>query len=483
MRYGLEEWMGEMKTDSASNAENLQAVTQEVRNDGGGDKTSRKLTPKYAWVVALGAALSQVIIIVCNQLYQFNVAYIAVDFGVAATSLAIASSLYGLTYAGCGVIWGSVSDAIGFRKSMTIASCGAGLWCVVFGLLAQNAVSAAILLGLTGCFSSGLSISVIPKLISSWFSPRTRGKGIALGLCGGYLTATAMGVVAPALILNLGWRGCFVFLGCVCMLLSPALYLILRDSPALVGTVPFGTKDGDFVPDTRPRKKTTRDKAQARKNIKRVLSMSITWKFGLIYILWQFMMTAENTYITLALLENGYDLVVAGLVSSTYEICSMLGGILLPILSDKFSRKYILAFSSIVAGSCYCLLFWTFGLGDSTILFISIAIVGFFCSLVSMLQTTVAECFPADVRGTGSGMVGTISLIGRFGGPLIASWFIVSFGSGLSTIYTLFAGGCLIAVGILASIWLPKTGGQYGDPTAKEGACHALKSQAPAGND
>lgn len=444
-------------------------------------------TPKYAWIVALGGAISQVIIIICNQLFQFNVAYIAEDFGVAATSLAICSSLYGLTYAGCGVLWGSIADAIGFRKSMTIASFGAGFWCIFFGLFAQNAISAAILLGLTGSFASGMSISVIPKLISSWFAPNKRGKGISLGLAGGYLMATAMGVLAPALILNLGWRGCFISLGTTCICLSPVLYMILRNSPLDFGTVPFGTEEGDAVVDTRPkgwRRKTVEEKSQTRSDIARILKMPIVWKFGVIYILWQLMMTAENTYITLALLENGYSLVIAGLVSSVYEVCSMLGGIVMPIMSDRFARKHVLCFASTVAGIAYCTLYVTFGLNNLLILFSSIAIVGFFCAILSLLQTTVAECFPPDVRGAGPGMIGTISLVGRFGGPLVAGWFIVSFGGGLSTIYTLFAGGCLIGVGLLALLWLPKTGGKYGDPLLEEakgiqadGNGHELKTE------
>lgn len=452
---------GELQQNLDETSDSTEAAKEEISTE---QTPKTKHTPKYAWVVALGGAFSQVAIIICNQLFQFNVAFIADDFGQAATSLAIASSLYGLCYAGFGMVWGSIADTIGFRKSMTIASCGAGLWCVLFGLLANDLLTVSIFLGLTGAFASGLSIAVIPKLISTWFSPSTRGKGITLGLAGGYLTAMAMGIVMPALILNIGWRGCFIALGCVCLVLSPVLFCILRDSPASVGTVPFGTKD----PCGTPPATTKKDKGDARERMLRVLKLPITWKFGAIYILWQFMMTAENTYLTLALVESGYTLVIAGLVSTVYEGFSMLGGIVFPILSDRFPRKYVLAAVSLVAGVAYASLYFVFELDSLPILFMTIAVVGCFCAVLPLLQTTVAECFPPDLRGTGPGTVGTISLVGRFGGPLVAGWFIVNLGAGSSSIFTMFAGGCLVAVGILSLLWLPKTGGRVGDPNANE---------------
>ena len=86
----------------------------------------------------------------------------------------------------------------------------------------------------------------------------------------------------------------------------------------------------------------------------------------------------------------------------------------------------------------------------------------------AMLQTTMTELFPPDLRGAGPGMVSTFGLIGRFGGPLLGGWFIATICGGDMLSYPFLVAPLALIGGLVALFTLPKTGGKYGDPLAEQ---------------
>lgn len=157
----------------------------------------------------------------------------------------------------------------------------------------------------------------------------------------------------------------------------------------------------------------------------------------------------------------------AGLISSCLMVCIMCSQLIFSALSDRFaSRKTFMGALCTIAGLLYIGLY--FVLGSSS----SMAVVILWCCMIglvnghaALLQTVMAECYPPRLRGTGPGTIVTFTLIGTFFGPLIAA-ALVNMNSGYNPTAFAFAGGCLVAAGLLIWILLPKTGGKYGDPIA-----------------
>ena len=197
------------------------------------------------------------------------------------------------------------------------------------------------------------------------------------------------------------------------------------------------------------------------------MKMPITWKFGIVFIFWQFWLMSHNAFLTSAMLDAGYTIVIAGLAGSILKGVQFFGQILFPALSDKFMRKAILLLQCLAAGILYCGLYFVLGaqVAESILLFY-IGCVGLFICSNPILQPLMAESYPPRLRGSGPGMISTLAMIGRFFGPLIAGWVIAAFGGNTIT-FVIWAGICHALTGILGYILLPKTSGKYGDPLAE----------------
>ncbi len=198
----------------------------------------------------------------------------------------------------------------------------------------------------------------------------------------------------------------------------------------------------------------------------RVLKMPITWKYGIIYIFWQFCLMSYQAYTVTAAQSAGMDLASASLVTTFVTAGMFVGIIVFPALSDKFGRKITIIVASILTAVCAFAAYMAFGLFAAvpTVIFGIFLCYGFSNSITPLHNTAMAECYPEDLRGTGPGVISTIALIGRFFGPLLAAQFIAM--TGTATTVMLFMGTCVLISGILSAIWLPKTGGKYGDPEA-----------------
>lgn len=430
--------------------------------------------PWYAWVVASSGFVSQLVCVMCSGIYGLCLAYVAESFGMVKSDLAIGASIYGLTYAGCSVFWGSLSDKIGIRKTLTIASFGVGLFFVIIGVIPHTSPWTVIALyAIAGVCVSGVGSAVLPKMMANWFTEKHRGKGATVITAGGTVAGVLNGIIGPFFILNMGgWQGCFLCTGVLFMVFAAIIFLIARDDPASMGTVPFGLKPGSEELEV---KKKNVDKDLARKNAMEVIRMPITWKFGLVFVFWQFWLMSHNAFLTSAYLEAGYTIVFAGLAGSVLKGVQFFGQILFPALSDKFMRKGILLVQCLAAGALYVGLYFVLGTHPSEqFLLFYIGCVGLFICSNPILQPLMAESFPPRLRGAGPGMISTIAMIGRFFGPLIAGWVIANIGGGAVATFIIWAGICHALTGVFGFILLPKTSGKYGDPLAE-----AAKKESP----
>ena len=428
---------------------------------------------KYAWLISSAGFASQMIVSFSLGIFGISLPYISEDLGISIASLAIASSVFGLGFSGCGVLWGTLVDKIGHRKVMGFGAIMAACSMILFGLTVSSVPGAVIICGLLGIAASSASTGVIPKLVSNWYDVSMRGKGNAVITLGGTCGGALIGVLAPILITGYTWRGCFIRFGVMCLILAVFIVIVLRDSPEKIGTVPLGSSPDVQVGEVeeverRQRIATGQSRIEA---MKRVVKMPVFWKCAIMYLFWSFYLICDGTYLISAITSMGYSLVVAGFCGTIKTIAMLFGTLLWPSIADHTSRKNILGLLYGVSGILYITLFFILGVGNITLLFIEIAFLGFFLSHTPIYQVAISESFPPDLRGTGPGMIVTLSVIGTFSGPIVVSALINAFGGNIS-MYCLFSGLCLLVSSLIAFACIPKTGGRYGDPfleQAKQG--------------
>jgi len=160
------------------------------------------------------------------------------QFGIAVSAYAFSAGVSGvlgvvaLTGALCYPLAGRLADRYGARRIILF---GNPLFAAALAALALNDGSLGrfyLLFTLVGISAAIPSTVLYTKVVSGWFRRR---RGLFLGLSAGVgngAGATVMPIVAAALIAAFGWRGAYVGLGLIVLLLGfPFLLLLLHDPP------------------------------------------------------------------------------------------------------------------------------------------------------------------------------------------------------------------------------------------------------------
>ena len=427
-----------------------------------------KRSPAYAWAVAMGAFFGQLILIFSMKNLYIALSTIAQDFGLTSADLAVWASVMGVFYGVAGILWGFLIDKFGCRKVMSVnAFLTAGLVIAIAAFVYDVAIG-CVFMALLGILFAGADDAVIPKLITTWFHPSKRGLGFPLVTLGGAIGGVICGILAGNFIEMFGWRGDFYIMGGICVVLAIILTFLIRDTPASVGTVPFGSPEGTPVEaDEMPKAKTKAEKKASKDLLVRVLKDPATYKFGLVMIVWYFWFSNYQAYLVAAAQDIGFPVSVAALTTSMASLGCAVGFFIWPPLTNRLGRKPIFIFLMAMEGLVTICLYFLFesGITSEVILLGSTLVMGLFVSSAPVMQHSLGEQFRPSVRGTGSGAAATISAIGRLAGPMLAAAVIVAMGSTHS--YFLFSGGSAIAAGILVVFLVKNTGGKYGDPMAE----------------
>ncbi len=434
--------------------------------------TARTYTPRYAWVVSAVAFCLGIGTMTGVMAWAYLSPFIAEDYGVAVTDIAIYSSIYNLCMMGAGFLTGMLGDRFGPRLICGIGECMAGVMLILAGLVQGSLVLMGIFYCAAGLFASTCGSAMMPKIISAWFEPKFRGRGMLTNTLGGSIWGAVVGIIGPWAIVGWGWRGGFILLGCTVLAAGLIWYIFARDTPVSVGTIPFGA-DPETYQVVGERELTDEEKAaikrEHRRAVARVLKNKFTWFFSLFYVIWMMGGLTVSTYRVAALMGSGYDVSVSGYIISLSVVFTALGQFVWAPLCDKFSRKKVLAFVIAMSGVLFALCWFCLDTGQPAWLVIVVfCIQGLFSGSVPIYQSIMGELYEPDIRGTGPGVLVTFSLIGSFGGPLVGAWVINLLGEGAINFIYLQGAVVYIVAALIVLALLPNTGGKYGDPVADE---------------
>jgi predicted MFS family arabinose efflux permease len=269
---------------------------------------------------------------------------LAVAFSTSASSLGALAATYFYVYTLMQVPTGILVDTFGARRILLIGGVVGGAGSLMFGL------APGLGLALLGRTLIGLGVSVtfiaMLKIIAVSFDERRFATLVGLSMLIGNLGSVLAGAPLSWLAQLTSWRGIFVALAAVSVLLGIACWLLVRERPAVAAN-----------PDPKPRF----DRALVLAGLRSVLKNRDTWptvfvNFGICGSFFAFAGLWATPFLTQA---QGMTRPIAANHVSLYFVGFALGCVLIGALSDRLGkRKPVLIMSSHLYLLIWLVLLW-----------------------------------------------------------------------------------------------------------------------------
>jgi MFS family permease len=311
----------------------------------------------YGWWIVLAAFLN-LFFSVGIVFYGFPVFYPSIVDSLGFTRAQLTQGfLLGFVVAALlfGLLAGVLIDRLGSRQVIRI-----GIWFVGLPLILMGSMTRLwqyyllCIMEVVGYVLTG----PIPNqvLISNWFGVK---RGRAMG--GAYLGLGLGGAISPllinGLIQSLGWRHAFQIIGVlILVVLFPVDQWITRSSPRDLDLLPDGLPPAPPVASSASEPASSAVKAVGV-DVARAVRSSNFW-----FILAGCTLTigaigAVTQHLILFLKGHGYSLSAASRVSSALLVSSLAGRVIVGYVSDRYSRKNVMALFYLVLALAIPLLF------------------------------------------------------------------------------------------------------------------------------
>lgn len=371
--------------------------------------------------------------------------FIVADLKLTNAQLGLAAAVISLSWALAGFLVGRASDAAGRRKPYLIAAVVAFSLCSAASGLAGGFVMLIVIR-----LAMGLAEGPVPPLISTLLlnASADHRRGLNMGISAVF-TGLVGSVLAPIILVGLanhfGWRATFFLAGLPGLLLALAIALWVREVPARA-VAAASERPSPLV------------------NLLRVRNVGLCAVIA--SLLMAFMATAL-IFLPLYLVQvRGLSPLDMGLVMTALGAAILAASLMLPALSDRLGRKFVLAafagLGAILPLGCH---YWTGGAAG-------LAVLCAFAALPGALLNVAIGIIPAESvgtrdRGAALGMVmGSAELVGGFIAPSLAG--VLADRASLATALAA-AGGCTVAAALL-SLGLRETAPRF---TANRAALQA----------
>lgn len=193
----------------------------------------KSLTPeqiRHRWL-ALGIVALAYVLSFFQRFAPAGIAQdLAASFQTSAASLGILAATYFYVYTVMQIPTGILVDTLGPRRILALGGIVGGLGSFLFGF------APSLDLALVGRTLVGLGVSVtfiaMLKLVAVWFEEERFATMVGICMLVGNFGSVLAGAPLSALAQASGWRGVFIGVGAVSLVLGVLCWLIVRDSPA-----------------------------------------------------------------------------------------------------------------------------------------------------------------------------------------------------------------------------------------------------------
>jgi MFS family permease len=375
---------------------------------------------------------------------------------------AIAGALSGGTLLGAVIspFVGRLLDRHGARVALALSALVMGLSLIILALSNElwqfymlYGLGRALVIGVVGLAST--------VTLANWFI-RSRGRATAIVLLGGRL-GMALGPPFALLMIGwVGWRGAFIALGLVALLVGvlPAWLLISR-RPEDVGLRPDGDREPSVADAAEIARLRSRDPLWSTSEALRTPAFWLL-TFGTAQIF--AVSGAVNLSIIPHLQDRGLSSSSAVSVATVWAFCGMAGGMLGGALTQRFFVRFPLAITMVASAV---------GLAWLTVVDGQVSAYAFavyqgitFGAQMSLNQVVLSEYFGRWSVGAISGLTQPVQWILGAAGPVVASVSFDVSGS-YASIFAIYV-GLLMLGGVLIALAKQPVATRFGAPAPSE---------------
>jgi sugar phosphate permease len=196
---------------------------------------------------------------------------LAASFQTSAASLGVLAATYFYVYTLMQVPTGILVDTLGPRRILFIGGMIAGGGSLLFGMAEtlDGALTGRTLIGL------GVSVTFIAmlKIIAVWFEEHRFASVVGLSMLIGNFGSVLAGAPLSWMAQTTGWRGVFVGVGIVSLVLGVLAWLLVRDRPQADGSAVSPAPTSSAVPPEQP----SFDRTVILTGLLRVVKNRATW--------------------------------------------------------------------------------------------------------------------------------------------------------------------------------------------------------------
>jgi MFS family permease len=372
----------------------------------------------YGWYVVITCLFIAFVTNGARNSFGIFVLPMSQEFEWSRGTISLAASLGFLVNGLTQPFLGQILDRFGGRKVILASVVVFGLATVLLSLT-FHFLFLVFMFGFLGATAlSGASLTNTGALLTKWFR-RKRATVVGLNAAGLSLGGLLLVPFAMYLLQATSWRVTWAALGLIVLVLgAPLAFLFLRDDPAKMGLYP----DGDAAPTETGRHGASRGgrgPLEVDKWAESFRSLPI-WQMTASYYVCGFTTAIISVHFVPFAIGRGVSPATAATAFGFMMGLNVIGSIASGMLSDRFSRKNLLALTYFLRGCGYVLLL---AIPGDLSLWAFAAVAGFSWIATAPLTTSLtADFYGLRALGTISGVSFLFHSVGSFTSILLGGF-------------------------------------------------------------
>lgn len=311
-------------------------------------------------------------------------------------------SVQAMAVALAGLVMGRVSDRTGRRVRLLAPLLLLSALCAGGTLLVQGYAMLLVARLASGVALGGVS-PITQSIVTTQSTPERLGRNIGIQTLLMFLVSQMAGpLILPRIAEHWGWQAGFTVSALPFLLLAAAAVLLLRETPT----------------DARSRHTASDSSVSLSPDARRTVWLCLG--ISACFMLW---LVIHSTFLSVYLVQRrGLTPLEAGAILGTLGVAGGLGGLTLPMISDRFGRRPVLMAGMLLSALVpLATLFWQ-GPVWALQIFLSIGWMAVGALPIYAVMIPGEAVPPARMAGIVALVIGVGEIVGGVVGPLLAGW-------------------------------------------------------------